>query len=96
MRVCINCQRRLSDNDLLERESQLMEAERISAGLVGVCFRYYRCPRCAHDHHLEVGPLADENDSDFESRKGALVKAVQTVRALRTTVVVVEQGVGKF
>ncbi len=74
-----------------------MEAEWISAGLEGVCFRYYSCPRCAHDHvYLELGRFADENGSDFEFRKPVLVKADQTVRALRTTVLVVEQGVGKF
>jgi hypothetical protein len=93
VRVCINCQRRLSDEDLLERQSERMEAARISVGLHGVCFRYYSCPRCGHDLvFLEVAALPQENDADFALRKAALIQAAQDVKARRTTVLVVEQG----
>ena len=94
MRTCINCQRRLSDGDILDGQSQRMEAARISVGLEGVFFRYYSCPRCGHDHvFLEVAPLPEETCHDFRARKEAMVQSVREVRALQTTVLVVEQGI---
>jgi hypothetical protein len=41
---------------------------------------------------LEVAALPEEDDADFELRKDALIRAVQDVKARRTTVLVVEQG----
>jgi hypothetical protein len=85
--------RRLSPQDRLEVESGRMEAARASAGLEGVCFQYYTCARCGHDHvFLEVAPLPDETDDDLRDRTTALAHAAREVRVLRTTVLVVEQG----
>jgi hypothetical protein len=93
MRECVSCQRRLGALDLLDRECARMEAARVSLGLEGVCFRYYSCPRCGHDLvFLEVVPLPGETGPDFRGRKDALTRAVGEVRALHTTVLVVEQG----
>jgi hypothetical protein len=94
MRACVSCQRRLGPEDLLDSESQRMEAARVSLGLGGVCFRYFTCPQCGHDHvFLEIGPLPGESRQDLEGRKEDLTHAVQRVRALRTTVLLVEQDI---
>ena len=96
MRTCINCQYRLGEADLLDVQSQRMEAERISVGLEGVYFRYYTCPRCSHDHvFLEVVRLRGESNHDFRGRKKALTRAAQETKAAQTTILVVEQGVGQ-
>jgi hypothetical protein len=94
MKVCVNCLHRLRHEDLLDRETQNMEASRTSLGLEGVCFRYYTCPRCGHDHvFLETFQLPGESRQDLLDRKEALAQTVQEVGAERTTVLVVEQGV---
>jgi hypothetical protein len=91
MRVCNSCQRRLGHESLLDVQSERMEAARLSVGLEGVRFRYYTCPQCGQDHvFLEVVPLPDESCQDFVGRKAALAQIAQEVRALRTTIVVVE------
>jgi hypothetical protein len=91
--MCVSCHRSLGQADLLDGESQFMEAARLSMGLDGVCFRYYTCPRCGHDNvFLEVAPLPGETGEDFRGRKAALARDVQEVRALRTTILVVEQA----
>jgi hypothetical protein len=92
MKVCVSCGRRLGERDLLGRSSQIMEAARVSAGLRGLCFRYFTCPRCGHDHvYLEVAPLPGETNQDFQARKEDLARTVQGVRALRTTILVVDR-----
>jgi hypothetical protein len=92
MRICINCQRRLVDADLLEFESSRMEEERTHVGLEGVCFRYYSCPRCGQDLvFLEVLHLAGETKSAYRSRKEALARSVRGLNVERTTILVVEQ-----
>jgi hypothetical protein len=94
MRVCVSCQRRFGDEDLLEDTSKRMEADRVAIGLVGVCFQYYTCPRCSHDHvFLEVVPLPGETHRDLRGRVRALATAVQEVRVAETTILVVERGV---
>ncbi len=94
MRVCICCMHRLGPEDRLERESHDMEAARTSAGLEGVCFQYYTCGRCGHDHvFLEIAPLPGETGLELRQRKTALTQAAEEVRVVRTTVLVVEQGV---
>ena len=93
MKVCVWCQRRLSEEDLLVRECRRMEAARESTGLEGVRFRYFSCPRCGHDHvFLEVIQLPGESRRDFDDRKEALTRAAQETHGLRTTVLVVEQN----
>lgn len=96
MKVCVCCMRRLGPEDLLDRSTQLMERERASVGLEGVCFQCYSCPRCGHDHvFLEVFPLPDEARQDLQGRKEELARAVQGVHgvsALDTSVLVVERG----
>jgi hypothetical protein len=94
MKVCICCMHRLGPDDVLETESRNMEAARTSIGLEGVRFRYYSCGRCGHDHvFLEVAPLPSETPPDREQRTAALARAAREVRVVRTTVLVVEQGV---
>jgi hypothetical protein len=94
MRVCLNCQRRLSHEDLLITESERMELARASVGLEGLSFRYYTCPRCGQDHvFLEVAQLPRESDQDFRRRQVTLAQAAQEVRVDRTTILVVEQGI---
>jgi hypothetical protein len=94
MRVCVCCQRRLGQEDLLDRESKRMEQARVSMGLEGVRFRYYTCPRCGHDHvFLEIVPLPGETSEELHCRKKELATDVEDVRAFRTTVLVVEQGI---
>jgi hypothetical protein len=91
MKVCSHCQRRLTDDDLLQTESRSMEAARIAAGLEGLCFRYYTCPRCGFDHvFLEIVPLPEETPQDLHARKQEMAHAVQEVSALRTAVMIEE------
>jgi hypothetical protein len=93
MRVCVNCLHRLGNKDLLDEESGQMEAARASLGLEGVCFRYYTCPHCGHDHvFLETFALPGETQEDLVDRREALARAVEEVRAVQTTMLVVEQG----
>jgi hypothetical protein len=93
MKVCVSCRHRLGEGDLLDAPSRRMEAARATLGLRGVCFRYYCCPRCGHDHvFLEVAPLPGETPQDFRGRAEALTSAAREVGAVRTAVLVVEQG----
>jgi hypothetical protein len=93
MRTCVACHRSLGHADLLDSESQFMEAARLSMGLDGVCFRYYTCPRCGHDHvFLEVTALPGETGQEFQGRKEALARDLRDVTALRTSILVVAQA----
>ncbi len=93
MRVCVNCLHRLGNQDLLDEESERMEAARADLGLEGVCFRYYSCPHCGHDHvFLETFALPGESQKDLQGRQEALARAVREVRAAQTTMLIVEQG----
>jgi hypothetical protein len=70
-----------------------MEAERVALDLEGVCFRYYRCPRCGHDHvFLEVVPVLGESDKAFQDRRNALSAAAKEAQVNEATIFVVEQG----
>jgi hypothetical protein len=84
----------LNADDLLDRESQGMEADRVQAGLDGVCFRYYTCPRCGHDQvFLEIIPLSGETRPDLSRRKEILARDIEGFHVPDTTVLVVERGI---
>jgi hypothetical protein len=92
MKWCDHCQRRLTEKDLLERESQCMEAERAALDLEGVRFRYYSCPHCGHDNlFLEIVQLPGETGQDRLCRKEALAVAAQEVKVVKSTIRVIEQ-----
>jgi Zn ribbon nucleic-acid-binding protein len=94
MRICVNCGHRLRSGDLLENQSWDMEEARVSAGLERVCFRYYTCPQCGHDHvFLEVAPTPKETPEHFRARREALAQAAQDIQRAQTSILVVEQGV---
>src|SRR5207237_615042 len=49
-RECTRCGRPFTPGDLAREESREMAAKRRAAGLEGVRFLYYSCPRCAGRH----------------------------------------------
>jgi hypothetical protein len=92
MKVCVHCLRRLSNENLLVRESLGMEEARASLGLHGVRFRYYSCSRCGHDSvFLEIVRLPGDTHQDLRARKDAMNQAAREFRAPHTTVLVVEE-----
>jgi hypothetical protein len=90
MRECTKCQLHFTAADLAREESKNMEAERKSAGLIGVRFVYYHCPGCGtNDIFVDILPRDGEAQDDFIKRRSEMDSVVRKLHAAGTEAVVV-------
>jgi hypothetical protein len=88
-RACTHCGKEFTSQDLVKETSQGMERDRRLLGLQGVLFLYYECPECAGaDIFLDLYPLEDENEAEFQARKRWLEEAVAQLHDDRVEVIV--------
>lgn len=89
LRECTRCHRPFTPADLAREESKGMEAERKAAGLVGVRFLYYCCPKCKKDDiFVDVLPRPNEAPEDYTARKSAMEDAARAMHSEQVEVVV--------
>jgi hypothetical protein len=61
--MCTGCCEAFQSDDLDAERTAALEAERYAAGLEGVLFRYYACPRCDEAViFVDIVPLLGESD----------------------------------
>lgn len=88
-RECTRCQRPFTPQDLSQTESRNMEAERKSASLDGVRFLYYCCPCGMNDIFVDILPLPNERQADFEKRRREMETVVRHMHSKEVEAVVV-------
>lgn len=96
-RHCTRCQRPFTKHDLARERTRDMEADRKTAGLRGLAFRYYSCPACGQDEiFLELAPLPGESATDFHRRHKELEAVGRKAHADGLDVVVLGKGANGF
>jgi hypothetical protein len=89
-RDCTRCRRQYTLSDLSSEETENMEAQRREAGLEGVKFLYFRCPKCGMDDiFVAILPRETEFAQDYEARRDAMEKVVRGLHAEDVAAVVV-------
>lgn len=72
LRECTGCGRPFERQDLVKDESKHLESERRAAGLQGVHFFDYLCPRCGNeDDFVDVLRQEGETDAGYQARKAS-------------------------
>jgi hypothetical protein len=89
VRCCSDCGTVLGPQDRVPRSTRKLEADRRSAGLEGVRFRYYLCGECdTANIFVDVLPLEGESDEALQRRWDELEESVGPMRGEDVRVVV--------
>lgn len=93
LRQCTRCGRPFERRDFVKDESKHLETERRAAGLQGVHFFDYLCPRCGtEDVFVDVVRQEGETDAAYQARKESLEAGVRRAQVEAIEVVVAERG----
>lgn len=89
MRLCSQCGKEFTPQELDREDSKGMESERKARGLEGVLFRYYTCSACGRaDIFVDVLPLEGESEGEFRRRKEELEATLKQLEGEGVEVVV--------
>jgi DNA-directed RNA polymerase subunit RPC12/RpoP len=89
MRLCSQCGKEFTPQELDREDSKGMESERKALGLEGVLFRYYTCSACGRaDIFVDVLPLEGESEGEFRTRIEELEATLQQLEGEGVEVVV--------
>jgi DNA-directed RNA polymerase subunit RPC12/RpoP len=89
MRLCSQCGKEFTPQELDREDSKGMESERKALGLEGVLFRYYTCSACGRaDIFVDVRPLEGESEGEFRRRTEELEATLKQLEGEGVEVVV--------